>query len=429
MTSLTALLQERGCLHDASHLDELDALLAKEKISFYCGFDPTADSLHVGSMLPLLMMRRFQRAGHTPLVLLGSGTGMIGDPSGKSEERKLLDEETLQRNVAGIERQISLFLESSGPAPFRIVKNHEWLVELNILEFLREVGKHFSVNSMLAKESVRSRIENREQGISFTEFSYMLLQGYDFYWLNKHHRCRLQMGGSDQWGNITAGLELIRRKNNEQHPPAYGLTFPLLTTSSGKKFGKSEHGTVWLDSARTSPYQFYQYWIGTHDADVLRYLKLFTEIDGEELRALEEALSTRPEERAPQYALAKALTDLVHGPAETGKAIEASKLLFGAPLDRTDARTLLQVFADVPSTTFTSDRFSSGAPLQEVLVECGLAQSKGAARRAIEGGGIYVNNEKIQDPQLLLSIDRFVEGKVLVLRSGKKNYHLAKLDA
>lgn len=429
MASLTATLQERGCLHDASHLDELDALLTKEKITFYCGFDPTADSLHVGSMLPLLMMRRFQNAGHTPLALVGSGTGMIGDPSGKSEERKLLDEETLQKNVAGLERQISLFLDNKGPAAFRIVKNHEWLTQLNILEFLRDVGKHFSVNAMLSKDSVRSRIENREQGISFTEFSYMLLQGYDFYWLNKHHNCRLQMGGSDQWGNITAGLELIRRKNNEAHAPAYGLTFPLLTTSSGKKFGKTEHGTVWLDAARTSPYQFYQYWIGTHDADVLRYLKLFTFIEGDELRALEEAVVSKPEERLPQMALAKTLTDLVHGETETARAVQASKILFGAPLDQVDAKTLMQVFADVPSTQFAAQRFSSGAALQELLVECGLAQSKGAAKRAIEGGGIYLNNERVQDSQLVVTDKSFVEGKVLVLRSGKKNYHLARLDS
>lgn len=426
MTTLLATLRERGCLQDVSHPEELEPLLERDHVVFYCGFDPTASSLHVGSMLPLIMMRRFQRRGHRPIVLLGSGTGMIGDPSGKSEERKLLDDATLRENVHGIEKQISLFLDASGSAGFTIVKNHEWLASINILDFLRDVGKHFSVNAMLLKDSVRARIEGREQGISFTEFSYMLLQAYDFYWLNKEHGCRMQIGGSDQWGNITAGLDLVRRKRGEGHPQVFGMTFPLLTTTSGRKFGKTEEGAVWLDPSRTSPYQFYQYWISTHDADVIRYLNLFTDVRADELAELDEKLRTAPEVRAPQLRLARELTELVHGATETARAIQASKVLFGESLDQVSAGTLLEVFSDVPSTDLPADRFAAGLPLVELLVECGLASSKGAARRSIEGGGIYVNNERAVDPQTVIGSDRLVDGHVLVLRSGRKTYHLVR---
>jgi tyrosyl-tRNA synthetase len=425
--SLLQELQSRGCLHDASHFSELEALLEKEKISFYCGFDPTANSLHAGSMLPLLIMRRLQQRGHTPIVLIGSATGMIGDPSGKSEERKLLDEETLRANVSGIEKQIRLFLGADGPNAFRLVKNDQWLGSVQLIEFLRDTGKHFSVNAMMAKESVKNRLENREQGISYTEFSYMLLQAYDYYWLNKHLDCRLQVGGSDQWGNITAGLELIRRRAGESAPAAYGLTFPLLTTSTGAKFGKTERGAVWLDPRRTSPYSFYQYWLNTADADVVKYLQLFTTVDDEELSGLQQAVQEHPEERRAQQYLARTLCTLVHGAEETERALRAARILFGEKLDNIDSNTLLEIFSEVPSTALEADVLASGILLPDLLLRCGLANSKGAARRSIESGGIYLNNERAAGVDTRISSSALVDGAVLLLRSGKKNYHLVTI--
>ena len=428
-TTLLGKLKSRGCIHDASHFDELEALLEREKITFYCGFDPTSDSLHVGSMLPLVIMRRLQEAGHTPIVVIGSATGMIGDPSFKSEERKLLDDATIKKNVAGIEAQIQLFLSAEGANRFQLVRNDEWLAGMRFVEFLRDVGKHFSVNAMIAKESVKARLENREQGISYTEFSYLLLQAYDYFHLNATRQCRLQVGGSDQWGNITAGLDLIRRKNQEGHPAAYGLTFPLLMTSSGTKFGKTERGTVWLDAKKTSPYHFYQYWVNTADADVMKYIMLFTPCDGDELKNLDEASSSKPEQREAQRYLAQHLTTMIHGADETRRAIEASKLLFGEKFDSVDSRTLLEVFQDVPSTDLPRSELGSSLPLLDLLVRCGVAASKAAARRSVEGGGIYLNNDRIDDVSSAVTPAMFVEGNVLVVRSGKRNYHLVKLSA
>ncbi len=425
--SLLKSLQQRGSIHDASHFDELDTLLEKQSLSFYCGFDPTADSLHVGSMLPLVLMRRLQERGHTPIVLIGSATGMIGDPSWKSEERKLLDEETLKRNVAGIERQIRLFLSPAGDNAYKLVKNGDWLGSLRFIEFLRDVGKHFSVNAMIAKDSVKARLESREQGISFTEFSYILLQSYDYYYLNQTLGCRLQVGGSDQWGNITGGLELIRRKNADGHPPAYGLTFPLLTTASGTKFGKTERGAIWLDPAKTSAYHFYQYWVNTADADVIRYLKLFTPIDDAEIARLEAATSAAPERREAQQVLAEHLTSLVHGSSGSERAKTASRVLFGEGWENIDSSTVLEVFQDVPSTELTRSELESGLNLVDLLLRCGVATSKAAARRTVEGGGIYLNNAKSVDPAVPVNSSSFVDGQVLVLRSGKKNYYLVRL--
>ena len=427
MSTVIAALKERGCVQDASHLEELEHALQTQSLKFYCGFDPTAESLHVGSMLPLIIMRRLQDAGHQPIVLLGSGTGMIGDPSGKSEERKLLDEETLTRNVAGLERQVALFLRADGPNGYQLVKNHEWLQPFSLIDFLREVGKHFSVNSMLAKDSVKSRLDGREQGISFTEFSYQLLQAYDFLWLYQHKQCVLQVGGSDQWGNITAGLDLIRRKTSEGAPSAFGMTFPLLTTSTGAKFGKTEKGAVWLDAARTSPYQFLQYWMNTADADVLRYIKLFTNAAGDELHDLERAVAEKPEGRAAQSYLATTLTQLIHGKEETARALDASKLLFGGSLDGVAPATLLEVFSEVPSFEITRDELGTGVEMAELLVRAAVVSSKGAARRLVEGGGLYINNERITEFTAVIEPSRFIGGAVIVIRSGKKNYHLVKL--
>ncbi len=427
MASILSTLKERGLVHDASHFDELERLLASTKTTFYCGFDPTADSLHAGSMLPLLVMRRLQKAGHKPIVILGSATGMIGDPSGKSEERKFLSVEELQKNLRGMEKQIKLFLSDQGENRFETLFNDQWTKNLSLLEFLREVGKHFSVNAMIAKDSVRARLENREQGISYTEFSYMLLQAYDFYWLYKERNCRLQVGGSDQWGNITAGIELIRRKAGADAPQAYGLTFPLLTTSTGAKFGKSEKGAIWLDAAKTSPYHFYQYWVNTTDEDVMRFIKLFTEIDGAELQALEAAVLNKPQERLAQKALAGTLTDLIHGPEETTRALQATEVLFGGSLDSLDSKTLLDIFSEVPSTSIPTAEAAKGLAIQDLLVTCGVAQTKGAAKRLIEGGGLYVNNERITSAAEQISLSRFIDKRVLLIRSGKKSYYLAQL--
>lgn len=426
--TLLETLRARGCLQDASHYEELNKLLEQSSLSFYCGFDPTADSLHVGSMLPLILMRRLQEKGHTPIVVLGAATGMIGDPSGKSEERKFLSASEIAKNILGIEAQIKKFLSASGKNAFQIKRNDEWLNKLSFLDFLRDVGKHSSVNQMLAKDSVKARLENREQGISYTEFSYMLLQAYDFFWLNEHLGCRLQVGGSDQWGNITAGLDLIRRKNPAGHAPAYGMTFPLLMTSSGTKFGKTEQGAVWLDAKKTSPYQFYQYWMNTADADVIRYLLLFTSVDGEELRGLETSLAQNPQAREAQQYLAAELTTLVHGKSETERAKQASKILFGESFENVDSKTLLDVFQDVPSTLLSATDLSASASLIDLLVRCGIASSKSDARRSLEGGGVYVNNEKIKETNFVVSKSHFVDGNVLVIRSGKKNYHLVKLN-
>ena len=427
MSNILSRLKNRGCIYDASNFAELDTFLQRESVCFYCGFDPTADSLHVGSMLPLLLMRRLQRAGHRAIALLGTATGMIGDPSGKSAERNLLDEQTLSRNVAGIERQIGVFLELDGVNAAKMVKNEQWLKPLSCIEFLRDVGKHFSVNSMMLKESVRSRLEGRDHGISYTEFSYMLLQAYDYYWLYKNHGCRLQVGGSDQWGNITAGLELIRRKAGENSPSAYALTFPLLTTSTGGKFGKSEQGTVWLDAEKTSPYQFFQFWFNTADADVIKYLRLFSELEDEHIAELEQSLDREPELRQAQRALAFELTSLVHGRAEAEKVTQASEVLFNKGIGSLDSKTLLEINRDVPSLTLLPKEVELGIPIQDLLVRTGLAKSKSDARRLLDAGGVYVNDGRIQDISKRLELADFIEGKVLILRSGKKNKHLVRV--
>ena len=420
MLSVLEKFKQRNIVHDISHEEELEKLLAHSSVSFYCGFDPTADSLHVGSMLPLIIMRRLQQAGHKPIAVIGSATGMIGDPSGKSEERKLLSEDSIQSNIKGIEKQIKLFLGND----FLLKRNDEWLKELSFVDFLRDIGKHFSVNAMMIKDSVKARLENREQGISFTEFSYMLLQAYDFYWLNKNHNCQLQIGGSDQWGNITAGLELIRKKKESEDAQAFGFTFPLLTTSSGTKFGKTEEGAVWLDANKTSPYKFYQYWLNTADADVIRYLELFTEVDDKELDSLTTAVKNQPQHREAQKKLASELTILVHGQKETDAAIQASSVLFGGSLENIDSKTLSDIFSDVPSVSITKQDIN----IIDLLITSGLAKSKSEARRSIEAGGIYVNNERCNDLDTNITSKHFIDQQVLVLRSGKKNYRLVKIS-
>jgi len=414
-------LKWRGVLYDYTEgLEELAG-----RVVGYIGFDPTAKSLHVGSLLPLITLSRFQRFGNIPIVVIGGGTGLIGDPSGKTKERPLLSKEEIEENIEGIKAQIEKFLDFKAKEnPAKIVNNYDWLGEIKLVDFLREVGKHITVNYMLQKESVRNRIQ-REEGISFTEFSYMLLQAYDFLVLYDRENCVLQMGGSDQWGNITAGIELIRKMRGGK---AYGLVFPLITTSSGVKFGKTEEGTVWLDPNLTSPFKFYQFWINTDDADVIRYLKYFTFLGEREIEELEESLKREPEKREPHRVLAREVTRMVHGEDAMRRAERASKVLFGEEIKDLNLREILEIFSDVPSREIPKERFEGeGYPLVELLVDVGLFPSKGEARRAINGGGVYVNNIRVSDVQDKISLSRAIEGKVLILRKGKKNYLLVKL--
>jgi tyrosyl-tRNA synthetase len=414
-------LKWRGVLYD--HTEGLEELTGR--VVGYIGFDPTAKSLHVGSLLPLMTLSRFQRFGNIPIAVIGGGTGLIGDPSGKTKERPLLSKEEIEENIEGIKAQIEKFLDFKAKEnPAKIVNNYDWLGEIKLVDFLREVGKHITVNYMLQKESVRNRIQ-REEGISFTEFSYMLLQAYDFLMLYDRENCVLQMGGSDQWGNITAGIDLIRKMRGGR---AYGLVFPLITTSSGVKFGKTEEGTVWLDPNLTSPFKFYQFWINTEDADVIRYLKYFTFLGEREIGELEESLKREPEKREPHRVLAREVTRMVHGEDAMRRAERASKVLFGEEIKDLNLREILEIFSDVPSREIPKERFEGeGYPIVDLLVDVGLFPSKGEARRAINGGGVYVNNIRISDVQDKISLSRAIEGKVLILRKGKKNYLLVKL--
>jgi tyrosyl-tRNA synthetase len=422
--SLYAELEARGIVKQVTD-PALAGAMAKGKMTLYCGFDPTADSLHVGSLLPLISLRRFQQAGHHVIAVVGGATGMIGDPSGKTQERSLLTDEVLQKNLTGIRGVISRFLDFSGSNPAKLMNNGDWFRNLTFVDFLRDVGKHFTVNHMVAKESVRARLEDREHGISYTEFSYMLLQAYDFYHLSETEGCMLQIGGSDQWGNITAGTDLIRRMRaarGEENIEAFGLTWPLVTKSDGSKFGKSEAGTVWLDPVRTSPYEFYQFWIQTPDADVIRYLKYFSALPLDEISRLEEVTRAAPEKREAQLTLAREMTQLIHGEAELQRAEGATQALFGSSIRELDEKTLLDVMKGAPSTQKAMPEV--GAPLIDLLVESGLCQSKGAARKDITAGGVYVNNERVTDPALMISQKDLIAGGYVVLRKGKKTYHL-----
>ena len=406
--------------------ERLSALLNAEPFTLYAGFDPTASSLHVGSLLPVLALKRAQLAGHRPVALVGGATGMVGDPSGKSEERKLLSADDLQTNLDGIRSQLERFLDFSPASGARLVNNHDWFRDFGYLDFLRQVGKLFSVNMMLAKESVRARLEDRDQGISYTEFSYMLIQAYDFLWLNRNLGCRLQVGGSDQWGNIIAGIDLIRR---EEKTEAYGLTMPLVMTAAGTKFGKSEKGTVWLDPARTSPYELFQFFLQVDDRDVSRFLRYYTFLDEARVGELDAATAAAPEKREAQRVLAREVTALVHGADESGRAEAAGQALFGGDLSGLDARTIASVFADAPSTELGGEASSLALSLVDALVQTGIAGGKGAARRDIEGGGIYVNNRQISDSATVLGPSDVLHGRFVVLRKGKRSYHLVKLGS
>jgi tyrosyl-tRNA synthetase len=419
-----SILQEldwRGLVADCTDPVELAKRTTSSPLTLYCGFDPTADSLHVGHLMGQLMLRRFQLAGHHPIPLAGGATGSIGDPSGKSSERQLLTREVLEHNVVCIKQQLSRILDfDSKTNPARLVDNATWTAQVTFLDFLRDIGKHFSVNVMVSKESVRARMEDRESGISYTEFSYMLLQAFDFYHLRKELNCELQIGGSDQWGNITAGIDLIRKKLGT---PAYGLTFPLLTKADGTKFGKTESGAVWLDPKKTSPYRFYQFFIQADDGKVIEYLKMLTMLSREEIAGLDQKHQANPGAREAHKALARACTTLVHGEQSTQEAIRASDILFGGNLDGVSESTFNEIVGEVPTKEIGKTGLEEpGMPLVELLLHSGLCPSKGQARKDVEGGGVYVNNVREPNFQRSVSTNDLLFGKHVLLRKGKKNY-------
>jgi tyrosyl-tRNA synthetase len=415
-------LNRRGLVFDVTDPESLKELLTEQTVSYYCGFDPTGTSLHAGSLVPLSLMRHLALAGHRPIALVGGATGMVGDPSGKSEERNLLDEETLQRNVDGIRVQLERLISDD----VTMVNNADWTRSLGVLEFLRDVGKHLSVNYMMGKESVRSRLTNRDEGISYTEFSYMLLQAYDFVHLAETHQCRLQVGGSDQWGNITCGTELQRKMGR---PQIFGLVGPLLTTASGAKFGKTAAGTsVWLDPKMTSPYRFYQYWINAEDADVDRYLRMFTTLPLDEIDRVVAEHGGAPGRRLGQRRLAHEVTTWVHGESAARGAAAASRILFGEAITAATPKEALELLAEeIPSTDISLGRVDEGLGIVDVLVETSLSASKGAARRLLSQGGVYINNERCEGVERRVVTSDLTAGSVILLRAGKKNYHLLRV--
>lgn len=413
----------RGMIYEAT--DGLKKVLAKKKITGYIGFDPSAASFHVGNLFPIMSLARLQRYGHTPIAVVGGGTGLIGDPGGKDRERSLLTKEQIEINLNGLKEQLTRFLDfKSKKNPAIMVNNADWLVKLNMADFLRDVGKYFTVNYMLSKESIKRRLKQKE-GISFTEFSYLLLQAYDFLTLYDQYHCILQMGGSDQWGNITAGIDLIRRLRRGQ---SYGLVFPLVTTAAGTKFGKTETGTIWLDPKLTSPFRFYQFWLNTDDKNVVPYLKYFTQLSKEEIQELEKSTTKVPEKRVSQKRLAVEITKLVHGEIAFKKAERASRILFGEEISGLKRDEILDIFSDVPSSQLTKTVFKGrGISVLKLATICGLTSSKGEAKRLIQGGGLYLNNRRVTNEQKKVSLLDSIEGRFFVLRKGQKQYHLIQI--
>ncbi|OCT17217.1 tyrosine--tRNA ligase [Paenibacillus pectinilyticus] len=411
-------LEFRGLLHQITDREGLDKKLNEERVVLYCGFDPTADSLHIGSLLPILTLRRFQLAGHIPLALVGGGTGLIGDPSGKANERTLNGPEVVEAWSQSIKNQLSRFLDFSTEIEngAELVNNYDWLGSLNVIEFLRDVGKNFTVNYMLAKDSVDSRIT---KGISFTEFSYMILQSYDFLKLNEMKYCSVQIGGSDQWGNITAGLELIGKSTDRR---AFGVTLPLVTKSDGQKFGKTEGGAIWLDANKTSPYQFYQFWLGTADNDVIRFLKYFTFESQEEIERLEAEVQNEPGKREAQKVLAREVTKLVHGGEALESALNITAALFSGDIQSLSRAEIEEAFKDVPSTTLAEDDVA----LIDLLISVGAAPSKRQARQDIESGAVTVNGVKVTDLEATTNQLGRLGDSYLIIRRGKKNYFLVQ---
>ena len=420
-------LKWRGMIHDM--IPGTEEQLKKEMTTAYIGFDPTASSLHIGNLATIMLLKHFQLAGHKPIALVGGATGMIGDPTGKSEERNLLDEEVLRKNQEGIRSQLKKFLDfDTGENAAELVNNYDWIKEFSFLEFLREAGKHITVNYMTAKDSVKKRLET---GLSFTEFSYQLLQGYDYYWLYTHKNVKLQMGGSDQWGNITTGTEFIRRKASGE---AYALTTPLVTKADGSKFGKSESGNVWLDPEMTSPYQFYQFWLNCSDEDAHKLIRVFTLLSKEEIEALETAHAESPNERILQKAIAEDVTTRVHSEEDYAMAVKASSILFGRSttedLAQLNEKTLLQVFEGVPQVAISSQEFDTAENVTDLLSEVTkgvIFSSKGEARRMIKGGGVSINKQKLTSPEQSPEYE-LLQQKYLLVQKGKKNYFLIKVS-
>lgn len=408
-------LKWRGLIYQQTDEQDIEDLLNKEQVTLYCGADPTADSLHIGHLLPFLTLRRFQEHGHRPIVLIGGGTGMIGDPSGKSEERVLQTEEQVDKNIEGISKQMHNIFEFGTDHGAVLVNNRDWLGQISLISFLRDYGKHVGVNYMLGKDSIQSRLEH---GISYTEFTYTILQAIDFGHLNRELNCKIQVGGSDQWGNITSGIELMRRMYGQTD--AYGLTIPLVTKSDGKKFGKSESGAVWLDAEKTSPYEFYQFWINQSDEDVIKFLKYFTFLGKEEIDRLEQSKNEAPHLREAQKTLAEEVTKFIHGEDALNDAIRISQALFSGDLKSLSAKELKDGFKDVPQVTLSNDTTN----IVEVLIETGISPSKRQAREDINNGAIYINGERQQDVNYALAPEDKIDGEFTIIRRGKKKYFM-----
>ncbi|ENN49659.1 tyrosyl-tRNA synthetase [Staphylococcus aureus M0946] len=408
-------LKWRGLIYQQTDEQGIEDLLNKEQVTLYCGADPTADSLHIGHLLPFLTLRRFQEHGHRPIVLIGGGTGMIGDPSGKSEERVLQTEEQVDKNIEGISKQMNNIFEFGTDHGAVLVNNRDWLGQISLISFLRDYGKHVGVNYMLGKDSIQSRLEH---GISYTEFTYTILQAIDFGHLNRELNCKIQVGGSDQWGNITSGIELMRRMYGQTD--AYGLTIPLVTKSDGKKFGKSESGAVWLDAEKTSPYEFYQFWINQSDEDVIKFLKYFTFLGKEEIDRLEQSKNEAPHLREAQKTLAEEVTKFIHGEDALNDAIRISQALFSGDLKSLSAKELKDGFKDVPQVTLSNDTTN----IVEVLIETGISPSKRQAREDVNNGAIYINGERQQDVNYALAPEDKIDGEFTIIRRGKKKYFM-----
>ncbi|HVZ56847.1 MAG TPA: tyrosine--tRNA ligase [Chitinophagaceae bacterium] len=419
-------LRWRGMIQDL--MPGTEDQLQREMTTAYIGFDPTADSLHIGSLVPILLLVHLQRAGHKPIALVGGATGMVGDPSGKSEERNLLSEEQLERNVLGVKSQLQKFLDFSPGLPnaAEMANNYDWFRDMSFIAFLRDVGKHITVNYMMAKDSVRKRIEG-ETGISYTEFAYQLMQGYDFYWLYTHKNCKLQMGGSDQWGNITTGTELIRRKAGGE---AFAFTCPLITKADGGKFGKTEKGNVWLDPVRTSPYQFYQFWLNASDQDAEKWIRIFTFLSPRDIAQLTEEHRQDPARRVLQKQLAREVTVFVHGEEEYHKAVETTQKLFTGQHAPASSLTVgdLEQMEGVVKSDFPLARIQAGLDIVSFLAEAGLFPSKGEARKTIQGGGVSVNRERVENPQMTVEPALLLHEKYLLVQKGKKNYYLVRFS-
>lgn len=408
-------LKWRGLIYQQTDEQGIEDLLNKEQVTLYCGADPTADSLHIGHLLPFLTLRRFQEHGHRPIVLIGGGTGMIGDPSGKSEERVLQTEEQVEANVQGLSKQMHRLFEFGTDKGAVLVNNKDWLGQISLISFLRDYGKHVGVNYMLGKDSIQTRLEH---GISYTEFTYTILQAIDFGHLNRELNCKIQVGGSDQWGNITSGIELMRRMYGQTE--AFGLTIPLVTKSDGKKFGKSESGAVWLDLEKTSPYEFYQFWINQSDEDVIKFLKYFTFLDKEEIDRLEQSKEEAPHLREAQKALAENVTKFIHGEEALNDAIRISKALFSGDLKSLTGKELKEGFKDVPQVSLSSETTN----IIEALIETGIATSKRQAREDVNNGAIYINGERQQSVDYELSNDDKIDNEFTIIRRGKKKYFM-----